>query len=93
MTNDTLSKYHAERIIEYLIEKGIDPKRLIAKGYGEHQPRTLEKDVVSRGFTFKKGTVLTPEYIKSLPDRKQQEAAHDLNRRTEMKIVSLDLKQ
>jgi hypothetical protein len=31
---------------------------------------------------FTKGTVLTPDYIKSLP-KNQQEAAHDLNRRTD----------
>lgn len=92
MTNDTLSQVKARRIIEYFVEKGIDEKRLIAKGYGEHEPRKLEKEVISRGFTFKKGTVLTPEYIKSLHSRQEQEAAHDLNRRTEMKIISLNFK-
>lgn len=90
MTNDTLTQRRAEDIVKYFIEKGIDSKRLIAKGYGEHQPRTLEEDVISRGFTFKKGTVLTPECIKSLPSRDQQEAAHDLNRRNEMKIIRID---
>ncbi|MBP7101642.1 MAG: OmpA family protein [Bacteroidales bacterium] len=92
MTNDTLSQRKAMRIVEYFIEKGIDPKRLTAKGYGEHEPRKLEKDMESRGFTFKKGTLLIPEYINSIADRKEKEAAHDLNRRTEMKILRVDAK-
>lgn len=92
ITNDTLSQIKAIRIIEYFIEKGIDPKRLTAKGYGEHEPRKLEKDVMSRGFTFKKGTLLISAYINSIADRKEKEAAHDLNRRTEMKILRVDAK-
>lgn len=92
MTNDTLTQRKAIMIIEYFIEKGIDPKRLVAKGYGEHEPRKLEKDMESRGFTFKKGTLLIPEYINSIADRKEKEAAHDLNRRTEMKILRVDAK-
>ncbi|MDD3280358.1 MAG: OmpA family protein [Bacteroidales bacterium] len=92
MTNDTLTQRRAIRIIEYFIEKGIDPKRLVAKGYGEHEPRKLEKDMVSRGFTFKKGTLLIPAYINSIADRQEKEAAHDLNRRTEMKILRVDAK-
>lgn len=92
ITNDTLSQIWAKRIVEYFIEKGIDPKRLTAKGYGEHEPRKLEKDMMSRGFSFKKGILLNTEYINSITDRKEKEAAHDLNRRTEMKILSLDAK-
>jgi len=61
----------------------------VAKGYGERIPRELHRDIVSRGITFTKGTVLTPEYIKSLP-KNQQEAAHDLNRRTEFLILRDD---
>ncbi len=90
MTNDTLSQRRAESCVYFLVDSlHIDPERLIAKGYAERVPRKLERDIVSRGFTFKKGTVLTPEYIKSLP-KDQQEAAHDLNRRTEFKILRDD---
>ena len=90
MTNDTLSQRRAESCVAFLIDSlGVEPQRLVAKGYGERIPRTLMKDVVSRGVPFKKGTVLTPEYIKSLP-KNQQEAAHALNRRTEFLILRDD---
>ncbi len=90
MTNDTLSQHRAESCVDFLVDSlGIAPERLVAKGYGERIPRKLERDIVSRGITFKKGTVLTPEYIKALP-RNQQEAAHDLNRRTEFLILRDD---
>ena len=94
MTNDTLSQRRAESCVNYLIGKGINPARLVAKGYGEKVPRTLHRDIVSahggQSFTFTKGTVLTPEYISSLNGRNHQEAAHSLNRRTEFRILRDD---
>ncbi len=36
--NMKLSQKRAESVVEYLIRKGIDKKRLQAKGYGETQP-------------------------------------------------------
>ncbi len=36
--NLKLSQSRAKSVVEYLINKGIDSKRLIAKGYGETQP-------------------------------------------------------
>jgi peptidoglycan-associated lipoprotein len=36
--NATLSQKRAESAVNYLISKGLDPLRLIAKGYGESQP-------------------------------------------------------
>lgn len=90
MTNDTLSQRRAQSCVDFLVDSlGVDPERLVAKGYGERIPRKLERDIVSRGITFTKGTVLTPDYIKSLP-KNQQEAAHDLNRRTEFLILRDD---
>ena len=90
MTNDTLSQRRAESCVMFLINSGIDPERLIAKGYGERAPRVLDKDVTSRGVTFKKGTVLDDAYIKSLRTTNEKEAAHDLNRRTEFSILRND---
>ena len=90
MTNDTLSQRRAQSCVDWLIEEGIDPARLVARGYGERVPRTLKTDRTSRGYTFTKGTVLTPEYINSLKPKDKQEAAHDLNRRTEFLILSDD---
>ncbi len=88
--NDILSQKRAESVVDYLIKRGIDPDRLIAKGYGERVPRKLQKDYVADDFTFKKGTVLDEAFIDSLPNETQKEAAHQLNRRTEFSIVSKD---
>ncbi len=89
MTNDTLSQRRAESCVRFLIQSGVDPERLVAKGYAERVPRVLETDKVSRTFTFKKGTKLDKAYIEKLP-KNQQEAAHDLNRRTEFLILRDD---
>lgn len=94
MTNDTLSQYRAQSCVNYLITLGIEPGRLVAKGYGEKVPRNLFKDTRStyegKEFMFNKGITLTPEYIKDLPSKPEQEAAHNLNRRTEFRILRDD---
>ncbi|HXA02233.1 MAG TPA: OmpA family protein, partial [Cytophagaceae bacterium] len=36
--NQDLSEHRSESVVRYLISKGIDPKRLCAKGYGEKFP-------------------------------------------------------
>ena len=64
--------------------------RLTAKGYGERVPRTLLNDKTVKGYTFKAGTVLTEDYINKLPSTEIKEAAHQMNRRTEFRILSKD---
>jgi len=88
--NDILSQKRAESVVEYLIQRGIDPERLIAKGYGERAPRRLLVDLIREEFTFTAETILTESYIDSLPTTAIKEAAHQLNRRTEFTIVSKD---
>jgi outer membrane protein OmpA-like peptidoglycan-associated protein len=36
--NLRLSQERAQSVVDYLVSKGIDPKRLVAKGYGESLP-------------------------------------------------------
>jgi peptidoglycan-associated lipoprotein len=94
--NDTLSQRRAESVVDYLVTKGIDPERMVAKGYGERQPRKLKErycfpqGTEYAGVCFNAGTVLSEEYIKSLPNNKYKEAAHQLNRRTEFRILRDD---
>ena len=88
--NDILSQKRAQAVCDYLVIRGIDPLRLTAKGYGERVPRTLRKDFVHNGYTFKKGTKLTESYINTLPSEELKEYAHQLNRRTEFKVLSKD---
>ncbi|MDR0763698.1 MAG: OmpA family protein, partial [Bacteroidales bacterium] len=79
MGNDSLSQLRAQAVVDYLIERGIHPERLVAKGYGAHVPRTIDS-----------GVVLTEEYINSISDRNYREQAHQLNRRTEFSILRDD---
>lgn len=88
--NDILSQKRAQSVVDYLILRGIDPLRLTAKGYGERKPRKLEKTVTVAGYTFKQGTILTEAFINGLPNEDVQEAAHQLNRRTDFRILSKD---
>lgn len=48
----------AQAVVDSLIAKGIPKERMVAKGYGESQPRELEKDYVgaTSGYVFAKGT-------------------------------------
>lgn len=88
--NDILSQKRAQSVVDYLIIRGIDPMRLKAKGYGERVPRTLAKDITVKGYTFKAGTRLTEDFINKLPNTEVKEAAHQMNRRTEFRILSKD---
>ena len=88
--NDILSQKRAQSVVDYLISRGIDPDRLVAKGYGERVPRILNKEVTKEGYTFKAGTVLNDSLINSLPNTAVKEAAHQMNRRTEFSILRND---
>ena len=89
-SNDVLSQRRAESVVNYLIDRGIDPDRLVAKGYGERVPRRLVKNVAKDGFQFKAGALLSQTFIDSLATKPEQEAAYSLNRRSEFRIISKD---
>lgn len=94
VTNDTLSQRRAESVVEFLHARGIERERLVPKGYGDRVPRTLKHDctVEMNGKTYKfdKGITLTDDYINKLKTHGEREAAHQLNRRTEFRILRTD---
>jgi peptidoglycan-associated lipoprotein len=93
--NEKLSFNRAKSVVDYLISKGIEPDRLVAKGYGEKVPRVLERNFVIPGcntkYKFLKGIEMTDAYINSLQGGKCEfEAAHQLNRRTTFIVLRED---
>jgi peptidoglycan-associated lipoprotein len=91
--NDELSQKRAQSVVEFLVTRGIEPDRLVAKGYGEKVPRIIDRTTVKEGYLFKAGTELSDRYINSLPNEQVREAAYELNRRTEFSVLSKDYKR
>jgi len=88
--NLDLSKRRAESVVSYLIQKGISRERLVAKGYGESQPKVVDKkDHLAYSF-LPVGASLTESFINGLGDDDRIEMAHFLNRRTEFKVLRSD---
>ncbi|MFV0591345.1 MAG: OmpA family protein [Draconibacterium sp.] len=87
--NFDLSQKRAQSVVDYLIEKGINPQRLVAKGYGETWPKTITRELANQYGFLKKGDELTEEFINQLTPE-QQEIAKGLNRRTEFRVLSTD---
>lgn len=88
--NDVLSQRRAQSVVDYLIIRGIEPGRLVAKGYGERVPLNLKREVIRDGFPFTEGTTLDETFIESLTNNQEKEAAHQLNRRTEFRVLRKD---
>jgi peptidoglycan-associated lipoprotein len=87
--NFDLSQKRAQSVVDYLIEKGINPDRLVAKGYGETWPKTVTRNMAKEYDFLKRNDELTEEFIMALP-KEQQEIAQSLNRRTEFRVLSTD---
>jgi len=87
--NRQLSQRRAESARRWLTRKNVDRTRIEAKGYGKAQPKTVDDKTAGKFSWLKEGDVLTEEFINALlPDTAKFEAAHQLNRRTEFKIIS-----
>jgi len=92
-TNSEISQKRAQSVVTYLIAKGIQSGRLVAKGYGETAPKTVTKKLAKEYPFLKQGRELTCTFIESLTDEKQREVCHQINRRTEFRVLSSDYKE
>ncbi|MCE5346755.1 MAG: OmpA family protein [Bacteroidales bacterium] len=88
--NQDLSQKRAQSVVQYLIDKGIEADRLLAKGYGESSPKVVDTEIARQNPFLKSGTALTEQYINTLPNEEQKEIAHQINRRTEFKVLRTD---
>lgn len=87
--NNALSDRRAKSVVDYLISAGIAPDRLKPQGYGESRPKTVTKRINREYPQFPEGTVLDEEYILTL-SKEDQDAADQINRRTEFQVTSID---
>lgn len=87
--NFDLSQKRAQSVVDYLIEKGINPQRLRAKGYGETWPKRVTRKLAREYDFLKRNDELTEEFISKLTEE-QQEIARAINRRTEFRVLSTD---
>jgi peptidoglycan-associated lipoprotein len=88
--NQELSQKRAQSVVQYLIEKGIEPERLSAKGYGESSPKVVDTAISAQSPFLKTGATLSEQYINSLSGEEQKEIAHQINRRTEFRVLRTD---
>ena len=89
--NQPLSQRRAQSVVDYLIQKGIASDRLTAKGYGFSQPKVVDDKVAAQYSFLRNGVTLTDALINSLSED-EREIAHQLNRRTEFKVLRTDYK-
>jgi peptidoglycan-associated lipoprotein len=87
--NFDLSQKRAQSVVDYLIEKGISPQRLVAKGYGETWPKVVTREIAKQYEFLKRNDELTEDFIKKLTPE-QQQIANAINRRTEFRVLSTD---
>ena len=87
--NIALSERRAQSVIDYLIAAGIAEDRLNPKGYGEQVPKRVTKRINRDYPQFEEGTILSEEFIETLSPE-DQEAADQINRRTEFKVLTID---
>lgn len=84
--NLKLSKQRAQSVVKYLVQKGIDPSRLVSEGYGKSVPYTVSQAMAQRFDFLQEGDVLSAEKIQTLTPE-QQMICDQLNRRTEFRVV------
>ena len=88
--NMALSERRAKSVVDYLVSVGIPADRLTWKGYGESVPKTVTKRINKEYPQFEEGTVLNEEFIESLEEEADREAADQINRRTEFQVTSTE---
>lgn len=87
--NINLSNRRAKSVVDYLVAAGIRADRLSWKGYGETVPKKVTKRINREYPQFAEDTVLDEPFIETLSEE-DQEAADQINRRTEFQVTSIN---
>lgn len=88
--NLELSQKRAQSVVDYLISKGIAGDRLQARGYGESQPKVVDEKVMAQYDFLELEDILSEAFINQLGSPELQEKAHQVNRRTEFRVLSTE---
>lgn len=100
-SNKILAEKRAQSCVDYLVnERGVDPRRLVAEGRGEDEPRTIFK-IEDGDYVVKRPTDGTPyeeilldeTYINKYKGKDGNvmfERLHQYNRRTEADVLRMD---
>ncbi len=87
--NEGLAQRRAQSVVDYLIEAGISPDRLTAKGYGKSVPKTVTAKMAKENGFLQEETILNEAFILTLTPE-QQVIADQYNRRTELKVTGMN---
>ncbi len=85
--NQDLSQRRANSATNWLIERGIAKERIKPVGYGENRPATIDSTLTNEYPFLKEGWVLDFDLISKISGKDNREAAHQINRRTEFRII------
>ncbi len=88
--NLDLSQKRAQSVVDYLIGRGIAADRLTARGYGETSPKVVDEEIMKNAPFLRMGETLTEQFINGLASDEQKEIAHQVNRRTEFRVLRTD---
>ncbi len=83
--NLDLSQNRAQSVVDYIVSKGINRSRMVAKGYGEGTPVVLQRNAQE--------IILTEDVILAVQNEEQRERLHQINRRTEFKVLTYERRQ
>lgn len=89
--NNSLSEERAQSVVNFLVERGIEKGRLVAKGYGKSQPVKVDSHLAQQNPFLEEDTYLDEGYIGTLTPW-QQEIADQINRRSEFRVLKTTYK-
>jgi peptidoglycan-associated lipoprotein len=89
--NQELSQKRAQSCCDFLIKQGIEKERLTPVGYGEQKPVVADKAIHQKYPFIPQEQVLDEAFIMTLPADKQ-EICHQINSRTEFKVLKTTYK-